>query len=97
MNLRARSISVLIALVATSCAARAPRTHSFVLEINGPTPGDFEGSYTATTRKTTKNAKEVRFQSTDFAKRPIVIQARARTFAFQLANNGDETLKMKFE
>lgn len=95
MSFRAWPINVLVAVVATGCALRAPRMHTFMLEINGPIPGDFEGSYTAATGKTTKNAKAVRFQSTDFAQRPIVIQACARTFAFQLANNGDEALKMK--
>lgn len=95
MSFRAWSMNLLLAALATSCAIRPPQMHFFVLEINGPTPGDFEGSYTAATGKTAKNAKEVRFQSTDFAQRPIVIQARARSFAFQLANNGDEALKMK--
>jgi hypothetical protein len=95
VSFRAWSINVLVAAVATGCAIRAPRMHSFVLEINGPTPGDFEGSYTAATGKNAKNAKEVRFQSADFAQRPIVIRARARTFAYQLPNNGNEAMKVK--
>ncbi len=95
MSFRVRSINVLVTALAVGCAIRAPQVHSFVLEINGPTAGAFEGSYTAGTRKTAHNAKEVRFQSADFAKRPIVIRARARTFAYQVANNGDEALKIK--
>jgi len=95
MSFRPWSINFLVVAVATGCAIRAPRMHSFVLEINGPIPGDFEGSYTASTGKTAKNAKDVRFQSTDFAKRPIVIRARARGFAYQLANNGEEAVTVR--
>jgi hypothetical protein len=92
MSFRQWSFIVVAVLVAVGCAARSQRMHSFILEIRSPAPGDFEGSYTLVTGKTPKTGQQVQFRSSDSAARPMVFRARARSFAYQLANNGDEPL-----
>jgi len=89
------SFIVVAVLVAAGCAARSQRTHLFVLEIRSPAPGDFEGTYTLVTGKTPKTGKQVEFRSSNSAARPMVFQARARSFSYQLANNGDEPLTVR--
>lgn len=95
MSFRKWSFVALAVFVAVGCAARSQRMHSFVLEIGNRTPGDFEGSYTFVAGKTPTTGKQVEFRSTDSAARPMVLQARGRTFSYQLANNGDEPLNVR--
>lgn len=76
-------------LLTVGCVSRTHRHHLFILEIQGPAPGDFEGRVeTIVTKGSGSDTIVKEFHSSEFTERPIVIGSCGESVRYALANNG---------
>lgn len=85
--LTAAALAIVVAF--SGCALKSQRRHLFVVEIEGPKPGDFEGVVATSMDPKAPPANTLRFHSSEMTARPILIRTCGHSVLYSVANNGE--------